>query len=165
MLFKLFSSDFSLPPEGYLRDALQGRLRIFPFQPAEQEQQQEEGDQGQGEENRAAATVEDGVDDGGIYFHGEPGEGKNAKAVAEDGQGDNRQGQNRAVSGAAQQEVAGHQAGDKEHEGRPDAAAFLGDLDRQARQIKIEAFPQSGETRQFDHGRGGGRGGVLEENL
>ena len=92
------------------------------FQP---EQEKEKRNKAERKKDGSAAVMQGTVNDVGIPVSGGHGKKINPKSVTQNTQWKNCEREDRLLPWAAQEKVAGNQAGDEEDETRSDAAAFL----------------------------------------
>src|SRR5258706_14177342 len=100
----------------------------------------------------------DGVDHFGADVNTKLANRENPQAVSDQGQRDDRQSQYRPLPGSAQEEMAGQQAGDEQYEAGMNAAAFRGDPDGYARELKHQPVTRerrAGQTKQRERDRRG----------
>jgi len=106
-----------------------------------------------------------GVNHVGADMYAKHGNRKDAEAVADDGNRDNCQCDHQPVAITMKEQVPSHEAGNEQHEGGANTAAFLRYLDHDAREFEEEAVSQNRGLRNGKHERSGISRRVLKEGL
>ena len=86
--------------------------------------------------------MDDAMDYLGAKLYAKKSDQPNAKTITHDGKRNNERNENGTPPRALQEEIRRHKRGDEQYPARPDAAALLGDFDRDARQLKDGAVAQ-----------------------
>jgi len=105
-------------------------LRFAVPEPPEQGEKRAER---QDKEERPAFAVDEVVDHLRPIVRTEPANHRNAEAVADDSERDNKRDENRASPAAPQEEVGGEQAGDEQDPAGPNSTALRSYFDGDSR--------------------------------
>src|SRR2546422_635823 len=86
----------------------------------------------------------------GVDINREQSHGDNSNAVLDHEQGKDDEGQDSRRPYRPKEKVAGEQTRDEQGQARPDATAFFGDLDVDARQGEHEPVPENGNAHELE---------------